>query len=179
MKKYKANYMFTIMFQLCSSLTSFFPGICIMWLVLNPNDATGAWYIFPVYIGLILFFTVFGNTIHFTISLFTKHTVFIDEKTITVQGKKVPSQCVPIENVKHVVFDQGTISKHGGNTPCSITLFDINYDKILTITNPSFLLICKLQKRLKHATFRFNNYKWYIIFGCGFAVFAILICQFA
>ncbi len=179
MKKYKPNYMFTIMFQLCSLFLSFFPGIFIMWLVLNPNEAEGVLYIFPLYIVLILFFTVLGNVIHFLISLFTKHSVHIDEKTITVQGKRILTQCMPLEDVNYVVFDQGTISKYGGGAPCSITLYDIKYDKSLTIKNPSFLLICELQKRLKHATFKFNNYKWYIIFGCGFAVLSILICLFS
>ena len=179
MKKYKSNYMFTIMFQICSFLLSLFPGIFIMWLVTNPDDAMGVLYIFPSYIVLILFFTVLGNVIHFIISLFTKHTVYIDEKTITVQGKRILTQSMTLEDVKYIVFDHGRITKYGGGSPCSITLFDASYSKSLTINNPSFLLICELQKRLKHATFKFNNYKWYIIFGCGFIAFAILICLFA
>lgn len=179
MKKYKANYLFTPMFQLCSFLISLFPGILVMWLLLNPDEAKGVSFIFPMYIFLFLFFTVLGNVIHFLISLFTKHTVFIDENAITIQGKKIPTQSMSFEEVKHVVFDQGTTSKYGGGTPCSITLHDINYDRSLTINNPSFWLIFELQKRLKHASFKFNNYKWYIIWGCVFLVFAILVCLLA
>ena len=178
MKKYKSNYLFTLMFQVCSLFISLFPGIFLMWLLINPNEGEGVLYIFPLYIVTILFFTVLGNAIHFLISLFTKYTVYIDEKTITVQGKRILTQSMTLEDVKYIVFDHGLISKHGGS-PCSITLFDASYSKSLTINNPSFLLICELQKRLKHATFKFNNYKWYIIFGCGFSAFAILICLFA
>lgn len=176
MKKYKANYMFTLMFRMCTMLLTLCPGIIIMWLLLNPQDAIEALYIFPGYGCLVLFFTVLGNVIHFLISLFTKHTVYIDEKSITLQGKRILTQCMSLEDVKYVIFDHGEIRKYGGGTPCSITLYDIDYDKCLTITNPSFLLICELQKRLKHAAFKFNNYKWYIIFACGFTVFDILIC---
>ena len=179
MKKYKSNYLFTVMFQLCSLFISFFPGIFLMWLLINPSEGEGVLYIFPLYIVLILFFTVLGNAIHFLISLFTKYTVYIDEKTITVQGKRILTQSMTLEDVTYIVFDQGIITKYGGGSPCSITLYDASYNKSLTINNPSFLLICELQKRLKHATFKFNNYKWYIIFGCGFAAFAILICLFA
>jgi hypothetical protein len=103
--------------------------------------------------------------------------VYIDEKNITLQGKRILTQSMSLEDVNYIVFDQGTITKCGGS-PCSITLFDASYSKNLTINNPSFLLICELQKRLKHATFKFSNYKWYIIFGCGFIAFAILICLF-
>ena len=132
-----------------------------------------------MYIALILFFTVLGNAFHFLISLFTKHTVYIDQNAITVQGKRILTQCMPLEDINYVIFDEGVITKHGGGASCSITLYDANYKNSLTIKNPSFLLICTLQKRLKHATFRFNNYKEYIISGCGFAVLSILICCFA
>ena len=179
MKKYKSNYLFTVMFQLCSLFISFFPGIFLMWLLINPSEGEGVLYIFPLYIVLILFFTVLGNAIHFLISLFTKYTVYIDEKTITVQGKRILTQSMTLEDVKYIVFDHGRMTKYGGGSPCSITLFDASYSKSLTINNPSFLLICELQKRLKHATFKFSNYKWYIISGCSFIAFAILICLFA
>ena len=59
MKKYKFNYLFTPMFQICSLLISFFPGIFLMWLLINPNEGDGVLYIFPVYIVLILFFYSF------------------------------------------------------------------------------------------------------------------------
>lgn len=171
--------MFTIMFQLCSFLLSLFPAIFIMNLTLNSNKATELLYIFPSYAALILFFAVLGNAIHFLISLFAKYTVYIDETTITTQGKRIPTQSMLLNDVNYVIFDQGTVQKYGGSTPSSIILYDIHYDKSLTITNPSFLLICELQKRLKHATFKFNNYKWYIIWSCLSAVFAIIISLFA
>ena len=178
MKKYRFNYLFTFMFQLCSLFISFFPGIFLMWLLINPNEAEGVLYIFPLYIVLILFFTVLGNAIHLLISIFTDYHVYIDEKNITIQGKRIFTQSMSLEEVNYIVFDQGTITKYGGGSPCSITLFDASYNKSLTINNPSFLLICELQKRLNCATFKFNNYKWYIILSCGFAAFSILICLF-
>ena len=100
--------------------------------------------------------------------------MYIDEKNITLQGKRILTQSMSLEDVTYIVFDEGTITKYGGGSPCSITLFDASYSKSLIINNPSFLLICNLQKRLKHATFKFNNYKFYIIFGCGFIAFVIL-----
>ena len=178
MKKYKFNYLFTVMFQLCSLLISFFPGLFLMWLLLNPSEGKGVLYIFPLYIVLILLYTVLGNAIHLLISIFTDYHVYIDEKNITIQGKRILTQSMSLEDVNCVVFDQGVISKYGSGSPCSITLFDAGNNKSLAIKNPSFLLICELQKQLKHATFKFNNYKWYIIFGCGFAAFSTLICLF-
>ena len=38
MKKYKSNYMFTIMFQICNMFLITFPGVFLMWLILNPNE---------------------------------------------------------------------------------------------------------------------------------------------
>ena len=170
MKKYKFNYLFTPMFQFCSFMISLFPGIFLMFLLINPNEGNpnegdGVLYIFPVYIVLILFFTVLGNAIHLLISIFTDYHVYIDEKNITLQGKRILTQSMSLEDVNYIVFDHGTVTKYAGGSPCSITLFDASYSKSLIINYPSFLLICQLQKRLKHATFKFNNYKFYIIFG--------------
>lgn len=166
MKKYKPNYMLTIMFQICNMYLSFVPGIFLFWLFANPNEAGGAWGIFPVTFAIILFFTIFGNLIHFIISIFTKHKVFIDEDSITIKGKKILTQSMRFEEVAHVVFDQGTISKVGGGEPCSITLFKLGYVESITITNPSFFTICEIQKRVRHVKIKFNNYKWYIIWTC-------------
>ena len=166
MKKYKSNYVFTFSFIMCNLFLSFFPGLFLMWILLNPTEPEGILYLLLSYIGFIAFFIVGGNLLHFFISLFTKHTIYIDEDTITIKGKKIYTQSMKLEDVSHVLFDQGTIRKYGGGTPCSITLYDMTYSQVLTVNNPSFLMICELQKRLKHATFKFNNYKWYIIW-CG------------
>lgn len=178
MKKYKSNYLFTLMFQLYNMYLSFLPGICLMWIALNPNEIEGLIYIFPMYLVLTLFFLIFGNVIHFLISLFTKHKVYIDEESITIQGKKIVTQSMKFKDVKNVVFDHGTIGKVS-STPCSITLFDhYYYSNSLVIENPSFFMICELQKRCKNAKFKFNNYKWYIIWCCISTAASIAFCLF-
>ena len=178
MKKYKSNYMFTIMFQICSFLLSLFPGIFIMWLVTNPDDAMGVLYIFPSYIVLILFFTVLGNVIHFIISLFTKHTVYIDEKTITLKGKKILTESMKTEDVGLIVFDHGRITIYGRNIPCSITLINHDDTESLNINNPSFFMILKIKKQCKKAKFKFNNWKWYIIWCMIFTAFNTILSLF-
>ena len=178
MKKYKSNYMFTIMFQICSLLLSLFPGIFITWLVTNPDDAMGVLYIFPSYIVLILFFTVLGNVIHFIISLFTKHTVYIDEKTITLKGKKILTESMKTEDIGLIVFDHGMITKYGRNIPCSITLINHDDTESLNINNPSFFMILKIKKQCKKAKFKFNNWKWYIVWCSIFTVFSAILCFF-
>ena len=178
MKKYKSNYMFTIMFQICSLLLSLFPGIFITWLVTNPDDAMGVLYIFPSYIVLILFFTVLGNVIHFIISLFTKHTVCIDEKTITLKGKKILTESMKTEDIGLIVFDHGMITKYGRNIPCSITLINHDDTESLNINNPSFFMILKIKKQCKKAKFKFNNWKWYIIWCMIFTAFNTVLSLF-
>ena len=178
MKKYKSNYMFTIMFQICSFLLSLFPGIFIMWLVTNPDDAMGVLYIFPSYIVLILFFTVLGNVIHFIISLFTKHTVYIDEKTITLKGKKILTESMKTEDVGLIVFDHGRITIYGRNIPCSITLINHDDTESLNINNPSFFMILKIKKQCKKAKFKFNNWKWYVIWCMIFTAFNTILSLF-
>ena len=172
MKKYKSNYMFTLMFQLCNALLSFFPGTIIMWIWLNPDEAEYAIYIFPLYILLILFFAILGNIIHFLICLFTKHKVYLDKETITVTEKG----SMKLDDIRFIIFDQGYLTRYGGGKPCSVQLFNADDSENLEIRNPSFFMILSLFKQCKNAKFKFKNYKFYIIFCCGFTVFSIVLC---
>ncbi len=165
MKKYKSNYLFTLIFQISNIFLSFFPGLCIMWIFLHPNASGESWQIFPLYLIFILLFVVLGNAIHLLICLFTKHNVYIDEETITVTGRKRLTQKMNLKDVKHVVFDHGMIARVNVK-PCSIALFDASYSNYVNIENPSFLMICELQKKLKNVKFKFNNYRWYISWCC-------------
>lgn len=176
MKKYKANYMVTIMFRICNMILITFPGAFLMWLILNPNEKEGVLYIFPTY-GVILFFCIiFGNIIHFIVSLFTKHKVFIDKTKVELKGKKLLTKAINIEEVKYILIDQGTITKYGGGSAFSVTLFNIDYTKLLQIDNPSFFMILCLIKNCKNAKVKFNNYKWYIIFCILFTIFSVILC---
>ena len=176
MKKYKPNYMFTIMFQLCNLFLSFFPGFVIMWICLNPEEAASALYVIPLYIVLILCFVVLGNVFHFIICLFTKHRVYIDETSVTVKGKRIMEQTMKLEDVSLVTFDQGMITRYGGGTPCSLNLFNADRSESIRISNPSFFMILNVQKRCKRAGFKFENYKWYIFSSIVFTAFAVALC---
>ena len=108
---------------------------------------------------------VLGNIIHFLICLFTEPKVYIDEELITVHGYKNLTQSMKIEDVRLILFDHGMIMKYSA-VPCSLTLFDEDCGESLSINHPSFFLILEINKRCKKAKFKFNNYKWYIIWCC-------------
>ncbi|MBR5121234.1 MAG: hypothetical protein IKU89_01655, partial [Oscillospiraceae bacterium] len=94
MKKYKSNYVFTIMFQVCNIFLSGFPGLFIVVLLFKPQAAI---YIPLFGCGVVCFFVVIGNILHFIISMFTKPSVYIDEHTISVKSKKAYTQCMAFE----------------------------------------------------------------------------------
>lgn len=176
MKKYKSNYMFTIMFQICNMFLITFPGAFLMWLIFNSNEKEGVLYIFPTYGLLILFFIVLGNVIHFIVSIFTQYKVFIDETKIELKGKKILTKSINIEDVKYITIDQGTISKTGSGSPFSINLFTDNYSESLQLENPSFFMMVNIIKNCKNAKVKFNNWKWYIVSCILFTLFAIILC---
>ena len=176
MKKYKSNHMVTIMFQLCNMILITFPGAFIMWLLINPDDQQSILYIFPTYGLIILLFIIFGNLIHFITALFTKHKVFVYDNKVEIKGKKMLTKSMNLDDIKHIIIDQGTITKYGGGTAFSVNLFNDNYSDSLQINNPSFLMILYLIKNCKNAKVKFNNYKWYIVSCILFTVFAIVLC---
>ena len=162
MKKYKHNYMFTPMFNICNMFLTFIPALFIMLLHWSIEDVK----FIPLFaLGIVGFFFVLGNLIHFIICIFSKHTVFIDRDTITHKSKKILTQSINIDEVSFVIFDQGIMGKVS-STPCSLTLYNNDYTKRVHIKNPSFFLIVEINKRCKKAKFKFNNYKYWIIALC-------------
>lgn len=178
MRKYRSNYLVTIMFQLCNMFLITFPGVFLMWILLNPDDTEGVLYIFPTYGILVLFFIVFGNVIHFITTIFTKHKVFIYDNKIEIKGKKILTKSINIGDVRHIIIDQGTISKTGSVTAFSINLFNNDYSESLQINNPSFFMIVDLIRNCKNARVKFNNFKWYIISCILFTLFAFILCVY-
>ena len=162
MKKYKHNYMFTPMFNLCNIFLSCVPMIAIMILSLNIESAK---YLPLFVIFMIGFFIILGNVVHFIICIFSKHTVFIEDNTLTHKSKKILTQSINLDEVSFVIFDQGIMGKVS-STPCSLTLYNSDYTKKVHIKNPSFFLIVEINKRCKKAKFKFNNYKYWIISLC-------------
>lgn len=170
MKKYKSNYVFTTMFQLCNIFLSGFPGIFIVALCFEPQAAIYT----PLFgCGIVCFFVVIGNILHFIISVFTKPIVYIDEHTISVKSKNAFTQCMAFEDVAYVEFDEGVISKFSNDHPASIRLFNKDYSQSLIIGNPSFFMIVEINKRCRKANFKFKNYKWHIVLCSLFTAFII------
>jgi hypothetical protein len=163
------------MFYLCNILLAFLPGLIIIGLFLDSGEPVGIGYAVLICAIFIIFLILIGNVLHFIISIFTKHNIFIEDDKLTIQGKKILTQSVMLDDVKYVVFDHGEISK-SSNTPCSINLYVNNRKQEISIKNPSFLLICYLNRRCKNAKFKFNNYKWYIIWSIVVIILSIFLC---
>ena len=162
MKQYKSNYVFTYIFQHYNFLLTLLPGLFI---ILISTDVESTFNIFHIYILFLLVAIVLGNIIHFLICLFTEPKVYIDEELITVKVWENLTQSIKFEDVSLVLFDHGMLLRRG-IVPCSITLFTEDCDKNLNVNHPSFFLILEINKRCKKAKFKFNNYKWYIIWCC-------------
>ena len=174
MKKYKDNYMFSGLFVMSNLLISITPSLLVLSFIFNDNSMK--WYaIFFLITMFIMFFVIFGNIINLFISLFTKHTVFIEDDMLIVKKRKKLTQRIKLTDVKHVIFDHGSMGKVSLD-PCSLTLHNHNFKETVIIERPSFLLCCYINKVCKGAKFKFNNYKFYIFLSLFFMVMMLFIC---
>lgn len=169
MKKYKLNYIFTFTFRIFIYLLTLFPGLFIRWIF--GDGAEHPVNIFRMYIFLLLFAIIAGNVIHFLICLFTEHKVYIDEETITLEGKNILTESMKTEDVGLIVFDLGMFQRYGRNIPGSLTLINHDDTESLNINHPSFFMIPEIKKRCKNAQFKFHDWEWYIIWCVIFTVF--------
>ena len=175
MKKYKNNFVFSPIFQLCNFLLAASAGFIVPILWLRPKE----WYwLFVAWAVIILLFVVVGNVIHYLLSVSSPYTSFVDDNALTVKyNENDKGKVINFSDVKFVTFDCGAIPLRGSpGRACSIILSKEKGKSSLTINNPSFLLITQIIKRCKLARFRFNNYKWYL-FWCGFSVVcSVIVC---
>ena len=169
MKKYKCNYIFTFVFRIYIYLLTLFPGLFILRIFADGAECTV--HILRMYIFLLLFAIAVGIVIHFLISLFTEHKVYIGEETITLEGKKILPESMKKEDVGLIVFDLGMFQRYGRNIPGSLTLINRDDTESLNINHPSFFMISEIKKQCKNAKFKFHNWEWYIIWCIIFTVF--------
>lgn len=179
MKKYKSNYLVTVMFQLCNIFLSLFPGVFLMSEILAKDDEFNVWFLFLMYSFFILFFIIVGNILHFIVSLFTKHKVFIDDKSITIKGDKILTQKIEFKDVILIMFDHGMITRYGRGTPCSLNIYTTDYKNSMCIENPSFFMTLHIIVKCKRVKFKFNNYKEYIIYCAIFTIITLILCIFS
>ena len=171
MKKYKHNYMISPMVNLTNVLLMVFPGIFIYILIVDPKkivQSTG-------FLLMLIYFDVVFTIIHLIVSIFTKHMVFIDDKSITINHKKQPPQSIKIDDVCMICFELG-----GKYSPCKLTLHKANEKptESVIIKNPSLFMFLEIKKRCKNATFKFKNWKFSIFLLC-FSIVAFLVAGFS
>lgn len=174
MRRFKPNFMFTPIFQIFNTLMISIPGVFLLWIITNPQEPLGALYVFPTYAIIGALLIAVGNLIHFITMIFTKPRVIIDGESIRYSGKRILARTVALCDIKTILFDQGSASRYSP-TPCSLNLLDSLGDNIMAIDNPSFFMILHLRRKCPSASFRFNNYKWYVIFCIIFTVAAIVL----
>ena len=179
MKKYKSNYMVTTMFQFCNMFLAMFPGVFLMLLILIKDEEFNILYLFLAYAIFIVGFTIIGNIIHFIISLFTKHKVFIDDNSVTIKGDKILTQTIEFKDVILIMFDHGVITRSGRGTPCSLNIYTTDYKNSMCIENPSFFMTLHIIVKCKRVKFKFNNYKEYVIYCIIFIIIALILCIFS
>ena len=159
MKKYKHNYMISPMVNLTNLLLMVFPGIFIFILMVDPEkivQSTG-------FLLMVVLFDVVFMIIHLIVSIFTKHMVFIDDNSITINHKKQASHSIKIDDVCTICFKLG-----GRHSPCELTLHKTNEKptESVIIANPSLFMFLEIKKRCKNATFKLKNWKFYIFLLC-------------
>jgi hypothetical protein len=175
MKKYKLNYVFTVMFHFCNWFLALIPGSAIIWGVPWRREANSIPEVVIFELVLILFLIVLGNVIHFFISLSKEHTVFIDEATVTVKEKDGTEQFIKLDSVKQIGLNCGLVSKHGETEACSISLNGSEQGESMEIKNPSFFLICTLLRRCKNYKLKLEGVKAYLLICVGFSILMLYL----
>lgn len=180
MKRYKSDYFLAGALPVCNALLSLAPGIVIMAMFL---DSAKAEKISGVFLGFCIAYLVvlIGLGIFsFIAGSFAEYKVCIDENTITVKDEESLAQSMRLEDVSHVMFDQGKYSKYYSiRRPCLLTLSNADASQSLSIRNPSVSMICELCKRLKNVKFEYYHFKFYIIRFCIVIAVSIIACVLA
>ena len=162
MRKYKHNYIFSVAFKTCTYTLNISPMFLIAAIGKSWEEfLEGIFFC----VCIVLFFTIFGTLLHCVISIFTKHAVFIDDKTITLKDKSGAEQSINIDDVRYIVFDDG-----GRWGTSLISIINSDGSQKLHINDPSFLMIVEVLKRCKKAKFSDEDFK----IRMGFLIFAIV-----
>lgn len=159
--KFKKNITITFACFITEFMLSCLPSIIIMYLLFFQSNLNDLFFSLLVIPYLLVIINIVLIIISLIACLFIKEYYVVGKKELIVNNKeKVKKIC--FSDIKNIAYDFGNIKRYNGSSS-ELIFFDENFNTILSVKNPSLLMVCMIRKRCRGAKTSFYNNKRIII----------------
>lgn len=174
--KFKRN----LTLSLACHTTEFVLCLIPMFLILGFSRDIGSFAqycrnMFSTYFIALILLNVFFVLLSLILSIFQKKTFTLNDEFVLVEEKS-KGYAISYSDVKEVSIDLGSTGRMSSR-PMELRLYDEKHRVLLSVTDPSMLMMHKIKKKCVFAKTSYINskkYIWYLVASTAVAVFIVV-----
>lgn len=158
---FKKNITITIACVITECLISLIPAIFIIYgffLTDKFDEIFSTLLIVPYFILIINIVLIIISLIS---QIFIKTKYYINKETLVVKNNSVSVREIKYNEITSITYDFGYLIRLDPR-PSQLVLFDKDFKELLSINNPSIIMVHLLKKRCKNAKISYYNHKRFL-----------------
>lgn len=175
---FKRNITITLACVITECLISLIPTILMIYLFFMMDKIGEIFSTLLVIPYLTLIINVVLIIISFIAQRFVKTKYYVNDECLVVETKTKVKE-INYKEIVGITYDYGDLTKFH-TKPSQLILFDKEYNELLSVNNPSIIMVHMIKKKCKHAKVGYYHNKrfLYILLIINvFVLFAILLIK--
>ena len=159
---FKRNITITLACVITECLLSLIPTIFIIYLFFIPheiNEMLSTLLVVPYFILIINFILL---TISLISQIFIKTKFYVNKESLVIERKNELKE-INYTEIANMTYDFGDLTKFN-TKPSQLVLFDKDFKQLLSINNPSIIMVHILKKRCKNSKMCYCHNKRFLYF---------------
>lgn len=159
---FKRNITITLACIITECLLSLIPTIIIIYcffMLDKINEIFSTLLLVPY---LILIINVALIIISFVCQIFIKTRFYVGKESLVIKEKENTRE-IAFNKINEMTYDFGCLTKFNGR-PSQLVLFDKDFKELLSINNPSIIMVHMIKKRCKNVKMNYFHSKRFLYF---------------
>ena len=178
---FKRNITITLACVITECLISLIPMIFMIYLFFMIDKIDEIFSTLLIVPYFILIINVILIIISFIAQIFIKTKYYVNAECLVIKTK-TQNKKINYDEIKDITYDYGELTKFN-NQPSQLVLFDKDYKQLLSINNPSIIMVHLIRRKCKHAKVCYYNNKRFLylllLTNAIFLLISILIKLFS
>ena len=157
---FKRNITITLACVITECLISLIPMIFMIYLFFMMNKISKVFSTVLIVPYFILIINVILIIISFIAQLFIKTKYYVKDEYLIIKAKTKIRE-INYDEIVAITYDFGNLTRFNIK-PSQLVLFDKNYKQLLSVNNPSLIMVYAIRRKCKHAKLSYYHNKRFL-----------------
>ena len=157
---FKRNITITLACVITECLISLMPMIFMIYLFFMIDKIDEIFSTLLIVPYFILIINVILIIISFIVQIFIKTKYYVNAECLVIKTKTQNKE-INYDEIKGITYDYGDLTKFNTKTS-QLVLFDKDYKQLLSINNPSIIMVHLIRRKCKHAKVSYYHNKRFL-----------------